>query len=170
METRAQVIRRWKRGLLLIAALFVLGFAGAIGWFIHKVEVHRRWYHRVEYLILQLAPKRPADVTPEQWAMCLLHTWNLHTNYGGLEYFPEEAREPFAAEFERHLQEPVTLKTIDQIWDDYTRFAPRSKGYMRYLPTTPSMLEEAEILVQNGGDYLLDEWLNRLERRKREEE
>jgi hypothetical protein len=170
METRAQVFRRWKRGLLLIAGIYVVGLGGAFGWVIYKATVHKNWYHRVDHLILQLAPKHPADVTPEQWAMCLHHTWNLHTNYGGLGYFPEEAREPFAAEFERHLKEPVSLTTIDQIWNDYTRFCPRSKGYMRYLPTTPAMLGEAEIQVRQLGADSLDAWVQRLGRYERGEE
>jgi hypothetical protein len=104
-------------------------------------------------VILQLAAKRPADVTPEQWAHCLQWTWNLHANYGWESYFPEQEREPFAREFERLLDGPVSLGTIDKIWDSYARHAPRANAYMHYRPTTPEMLQQA-----SAGSL---EWLNR---------
>src|SRR5437899_2994506 len=95
IETRAEVFRRWKRTLLVIATIYVLGVGGAFGWVVYKATVHNRWRRHVEQLILRLAPKRPTDVTPEQWAQCIHWTWNLHGNYGALGYFPEDQREPF---------------------------------------------------------------------------
>jgi hypothetical protein len=145
METRVQVWRRWKRGLLLIAVIYAAWVGYAFGWLFYKSAVHRRWQEHVKVLILQLAPKRPADVTPEQWAHCLQWTWNLHANYGGQSYFPEAEREPFALEFERLVEGPVRLDTIDKIWDSYVRHAPRAKPYMHFRPTTGEMFKQASV-------------------------
>jgi len=142
METKAQVWRRWQRGLFVIAGIYVTSVALAFGWLFYKGSVHRRWHDHVNALILELGPKRPAVVTPEQWAHCLQWTWNLHANYGWQSYFPGDQREPFVRDFERHLTEPVNLDTIDQIWDDYARHAPQSNRYMHFRPTTPEMLEQ----------------------------
>ncbi len=166
METRAQVWRRWKRGLTFIAALYALGLASTFGWVLYKTSAHRRWHDQVEYCILRLAPMRPLDVTPEQWSCCLHWTWNLHANYGWMGYFPDDEREPFLADFERHLKEPVSLATIDAIWDDYGRHAPKALAYMHYRPTTPPMLPDAAGKSQYQGYDSLDSWIEKLKKRE----
>jgi hypothetical protein len=157
MESTAQVWRRWKRGLVLIAAIYTFGLVSTFGWLLYKNAVHRRWYEHVNCCILRLAPKRPPDVPAGQWAHCILWTWNLHANYGGATYFPEEQREPFVADFERHLMEPVTLATIDAIWDDYATRAPKAQNYMHFRPTTSEMLVHAGRTQDS-----LDTWLEQL--------
>jgi len=168
METPAQFRRRWGRGLLIIAGIYGIGFAGALGWSFYKVHTHSKWYHHVEYLILRLAPHRPADVTPEQWSCCLHWTWNLHANHGAMSYFPEDQRDAFTADFERHLDGPTGLDTIDAIWDDYGRYAPRALGYMQYRPTKPPMLPDAAGQARYQGYEPLDWWIKELEKRERE--
>lgn len=142
-----------------------VGFAGVFGWASNRAAAHARWYRRVELQILKLAPRCPTEVTPAQWAQCLLHTWNLHCNFGHWSYFPHDQREPFIAEFEERLNGPVNLGTIDWIWDDYSRRVPRAASYLRYRPTTLQMLEDAELVP--GADSL-DRWLEELKVREQE--
>jgi len=164
METSAQVWRRWKRALGAIAALYVLVLVVVFGWYVHRQSVHMRWYRRIEYLILSLAPKRPANVTPQQWAQCLTHTWNLHVNFGPSGYFAESERERFAAEFDDRLEGTVSLDTIDWVWDEFARHAPGSRSYMRYRPTTTEMLEGASELP---NEEPLDWWIEQFQQQSR---
>src|SRR5579872_6564332 len=119
----------------------VLGTAVTFAWLVYRAHVHREWQQRVQVLILRLARNRPADVTPEYWTKCVLWTLKLHGEYGSLSYWPSEGRQPLIRDLERHLAEPVTLHTIDEIWEDYMRHAPRARPYLKYLPTTPQIQE-----------------------------
>lgn len=124
-----------------MAIMGLLGFASALtfAWLVYRAHEHRQWHQRVDILILRLARNRPPDVTPECWTFCVQWTRMLHGEYGGLYYFPAEEREPFVRDLERHLAVPATLWTIDAIWDDYVRHAPKAKSYLKYRPTTPEM-------------------------------
>ena len=168
MESRVQVVRRWKKIAVVIALVWVLGVTWRVATFAHGRYVHLRWYRHVELLILKLAPRCPADVTPAQWANCLSWTWNLHTNYGPSEYFGPRLQQPFAAEFERRLEGPVGLDTIDWIWDEFARCAPRSIGYNRYRPTTPQALSDVAE-GRTGPDSPLEWWIGTLRTRERED-
>ncbi len=168
METTDQVWRRWRKGLLVIAGIYGIGFAGAVGWVCYKQHVHSRWYRHVEYLILRLAPNRPAEVTPDQWAQCLQNTWNLHANYGAMQNLSEEECRAFVVDFERHLEGPISLHTIDAIWDDYGRHVPRARGYEHYRPTPPAMLERAAEEAKTQPADWLGWWIQRLKERERE--
>jgi len=128
-----------------------------------------QWYRRVEFLILRLADKQPADVSAAQWEQCLSCTWNLHVNYGPPGYFAEDRRDGFAAEFNRRLDGPVGLDTIDWIWDEYERNAPRAKSYDHYRPTTSPMLGQATELERGGQEVPLDSWVKMLEERERQQ-
>ena len=79
----------------------------------------------------------------------------------------EDQRDEFIADFERHLREPVTLGTIDAIWDDYIRHNPKAAPYARYRPTTPEMLAEADYQAQTQGPDWLGWWVKELERREK---
>ncbi|MBI3860961.1 MAG: hypothetical protein HY290_03610 [Planctomycetia bacterium] len=139
METKANVYRRWFKTVLIIVGMSVGSYAATFSWLMYKAHVHRRWHEHVQILILRLAPQRPDDVTPEAWALCVFWTLNLHGNYGGPSYFPEEQREPFVREVESMLREPVTLGTVDKVWDAYVRHAPRAQSYLQFRPTDPQM-------------------------------
>ena len=141
MESTAEVYRRWLHTLWIIVCMSVLGTAVTFAWLVYRAHVHREWQQRVQVLILRLARNRPADVTPEYWTKCVLWTLKLHGEYGSLSYWPSEGRQPLIRDLERHLAEPVTLHTIDEIWEDYMRHAPRARPYLKYLPTTPQIQE-----------------------------
>jgi hypothetical protein len=78
-----------------------------------------------------------------------------------------DQREPFVREFERLLDGPVTLNTIDEIWYEYVRHNPRARPYLKYLPTTPQMLQTAEELKNHPQTEALDIWVKKLEERER---
>lgn len=155
MESTAEVYRRWRRTLGIIICICVAGTAITFAWAVYQTHVHRQWGQRVEILILRFARQRPADIAPETWTKCVYWTLKLHGEYGGMSYFPSDSREPLTRDLERHLAEPVTLQTIDAIWDDYVRHAPKARPYLRFRPTTPQ--------IQDG--YSTDESIESLIRR-----
>jgi hypothetical protein len=168
MESTANVYRRWTRTILLIVCISGISTVLAFCWMVYKSRLHMNRVRHVELLIMRLAKKRPSDVNEAQWANCLFWTWQLHTNYAHSSYFPTKEYDPFIAEFERHLNGPVTIKTIDAIWDDYMRHAPSARRYDRFRPTTAAALEAVEELKkQPYTEYSLDMWIDRLDRRER---
>lgn len=111
-----------------------------------------------------MGPRKPESVTDKQWAQCLMHTWNLHTNYGGYSYWTDApVRNRFSDRFREFLGGEVNLSTIDSVWDEYQAAAPGAKSYDRYRPTTPEWLRDAE-----GTHYTLNFWLETLADRKRQ--
>lgn len=165
METRAQVIRRWRRTLLLIACIWGIGLAAGAGWLYHKIEDHRHWYREVEHQILRLAAKKPDGVTAEQWAACITWMWNLHSNYGWESDFPEERREPFLREFTQHVDGPGSFDTVDWFWDEYIRCAPRAGTYPQWRPDTAEMRKDDKVHPELTIEPL-DFWLTKLKRRE----
>jgi hypothetical protein len=155
VESTAEVYRRWKRTLGLTVCISAVGTAVSFAWLVYRAEVHRHWERRVQVLILRLARKRPADVTPEYWTKCVVWTLQLHGQYGNLSYFPSAGRQPLIRDLERRLAEPVTVHTIDDVWDDYVRHAPKARPYLIYRPTANQ--------IQNG--YSTDESIESLIRR-----
>jgi hypothetical protein len=145
------------RNKLSTAAVVLLSIACAACWFgvFWPHLRHGRWYREIECLIVELAPRRPRDVTPRQWAYCLHHTWNLHTNYGNAVYWDACRAQEFKAEFRDRLRGEVRLDTIDWFWDAYVSAAPRAGNYLRYRPTHPEHLKEAD----SQGEYDLAHWL-----------
>jgi hypothetical protein len=150
---RSSAIRRH----LVRGAVAFLAIACATFWFGFLQPLHRhiRWYREIECLIVELAPRRPSEVTPERWAYCLHHTWNLHSNYGNSVYWDASRAAAFEEEFRDRLQNKVGLDTIDWFWDAYVRGAPRARHYLRVRPTPAERLMEAD----SSHEYDLDHWL-----------
>lgn len=111
---------------------------------VRPVEQRDQWYKDVEYRILRLAEKPPADLSGAQWASCIGWTWNLHTNWGPAPDFDAAERDRFLAEFEQRLEGERNLGTIDWIWDQYCRYTQGGKSYSKsFRPTTPESLKQA---------------------------
>src|SRR5687768_9832635 len=93
-----------------------------------------------------LADKRPPDVPPGQWEFMVGNTMNLHLNCGlSPANVDREQMWPFLEELERRLQGPVTVATIDWIWDEYARITRGGRGYgERYRPTRSPDLQYAQ--------------------------
>ncbi len=155
---------RWYLGCLIPPAIGLVALACIFVYLIVVHHHHRLWYQGVEYRILRLAEKRPAEVSPDQWAFCVYWTWQLHDNYGGYEFFDPARRGPFLAEFDRRLDGRVDLGTIDWIWDQYVEHAKGRYFSENFRPTSPQRLRQ----VSEGkmGELNLQEWLDKLNERR----
>jgi hypothetical protein len=158
--------RTWftlRRLIFGLAILAISGVAGRICFVLFEVQRHRVWYRSVEERIIRLADKRPADVSPNQWAYYLYWTWNLHCNYGAIRWLPQEDQGRFLSEFDRRLSGKVDLTTIDWIWDEYVKHSPGSIHYSdRFRPTNPENIRAW--FTEQTESYHLEEWLERLKR------
>jgi hypothetical protein len=126
-------------------------------------QQHGEWYRAVEDHIIMLAGRRPEGVSPSQWAYCVHWTWQLHSNFGGYEYFDHNERAGFLAEFDRRLGGAVELGTIDWIWDEYVEHTTGGRNYARnYRPTERSHLRAFS--AGRLGEYDLGPWLAKLSR------
>ena len=135
---------RW----IAVAAVLVLAGGAAAFWFlvIEPNLEHRQWSDRVRAELNSLADKRPADVPPGQWKFMVGWNLNLHGNWGVLHtWVDRDQKWPFLEELERRLQGPVTVATIDWIWDEYARITKGGRGYgERYWPTQSPDLQHAD--------------------------
>ncbi|HUG19433.1 MAG TPA: hypothetical protein VMM56_10670 [Planctomycetaceae bacterium] len=118
----------------------------------------------METAITRLALHRPSDLTDDQWAYCILYTWNLHTGYGGVpSYVPTDDLERIVAEFETRIDAGPDLATIDWLWEEYFRAYPRARNYNKYWPTSPDYLARFE--AGDHGGYPLSYWRSKYEQR-----
>lgn len=148
-----------RRLLVAVAVIIVLIGLSSLSFVLISRHQHLSWYRNVEDHILRLADRRPEGVSPSRWAYCLHWTWNLHTNYGGYEYWDRSERTRFLGEFDRRLKGKVDLGTIDWIWDEYVEHTSGGRSYsQRYRPTDP---ENARAWFREGS-YDLQTWLDEL--------
>lgn len=148
-----------RRCIKTVVVLVVLGCGLAWLASVVKREQHGLWYRKVECLIKQIGRQRPPGISDKQWAQCILHTWNLHTNYGGRFDWNAESRNRFIKEFRERLREQDGLKTINWFWDAYIAAVPRGHRYLRYRPTTLYWMKEAESMnydVRQWGTAIPD--------------
>jgi hypothetical protein len=133
---------------LAIAAVLVLTAAAATFWVLAlgPIREHRHWYDRVRADLYLLADKRPAEVPASQWEFMVGWTINLHSNSAAARQWVDRGEIwPFVEELERRLQGPVTVATIDWIWDEYARITKGGRLYgERYRPTQSSDLQHAQ--------------------------
>jgi hypothetical protein len=131
-------MRRYRRIVLLVVG--VVAVSGVLAfWFrgVEPIQSNSRWYTRVRGDIMQLAHKRPPEVSKVQWECVVGWTINLHGNCGGINSAVDPAwRDGFADELERRLQGPITLADIEWIWDEYARHTTFGQTYSeRWQPT-----------------------------------
>src|SRR4051794_24884310 len=95
----------WPVGLAAVGGVFFFWFQ-----YVEPRRSHGRWYSRVREDILELAHKRPPDVTKGQWKFVVGWTINLHGNCGSIHSAVDPAwRDEFAEELERRLAGSITL-------------------------------------------------------------
>lgn len=130
----------------MILAVAITGVVlGLLAWFeraaIKPIRDHHHWSQRVRADYDRLARIRPPGATRGQWEFLVGWTENLHGNYGGYYAIRDPARAArFADELEDRLRRPVSVATIDWIWDEYMGFS-RGRTYDRYRPTrSPDLL------------------------------
>jgi|APCry1669189000_1035189.scaffolds.fasta_scaffold227795_1 hypothetical protein len=135
------------RWIAVAAALALTGGATA-AWFLalEPIHEHLSWFGRVRADLYSLADRRPADVTPGQWEFMVGWTINLHANSAAAKKWVDGGEIwPFVEELERRLKEPVTVATIDWIWDEYARFTKFGRLYgERYRPTQSPDLQHVQ--------------------------
>lgn len=141
--------------LCVLACLAVLGATVFVGIGLFRIHQHRQAYRDVEREITRLALRKPESVNNSQWATCLLHTWNLHTNYGP--FLTSDELQKAADQLRAGRAE---LETIDEFWMLYVRLtngrAARYDDANR--PTQPKFLDELKDRSATDNDDL-NEWL-----------
>lgn len=152
-----------RRFVNIFVLLLIVAIVAAASGFYRYLDSRIANYSRIETLIAQLAMTRPRDVTDPQWSGCIYWTWQLHTNYGGDNYFDHAASCTFADEFEQRLDGQVSLQAVDWIWDQYIQHTKGAQRYSdKYRPTTDEYLDSAD-----KWDYpSLDEWKSRFRERR----
>lgn len=144
---------RFFRGLVIGAVIATAGVMLVV--YLHLVRDSRA-HDNVELAILELSLNKPDSVTSSQWSLCLLHTWNLNSNYAAA----------LDADELNELAEVLragdgTTRVIDDFWSKYVSLTDgRAASYdAHYRPTTPAML--AQDYGSASGDYGLEYWISR---------
>jgi len=96
--------------------------------------------------MMRLVEKRPSDVPPGQWEFAVGWTINLHANCGSwADAMSISKAQAFSLELEERVRGPVSLATIDWIWDQYGSFTTQGKLYAdKYRPTRSPEFKHAE--------------------------
>jgi hypothetical protein len=133
-----------------LAAILALAGIAAYVWFLflwlRPIYEHRKWSERVKANLYALCWKRPPEVPSGQWEFMVGWTIMLQNGCGSHHtVVDQDQKGPFLDELERRLQEPVTVATIDWIWDEYARITPGGREFgERYRPTRSPDLESAQ--------------------------
>jgi hypothetical protein len=135
-----------RRGCL-VAAIFLL--AGGVAFWLRIVEPirrHNEFCEKVRADFKSLAKKRPPNVSRKQWENVVAWTLNAHANCLTFHRnIPPDEMVRFEAELKQRLAGPVSLETIDWIWDEIVRLTPGGQRYSDdWRPTLPERLKEFE--------------------------
>ncbi len=154
--------RRVPAGMIPVV-LIVIVLCAFFATYMYRYGRHQRVSGRMDTAILRLALNRPDDLTDDQWAYCILWTWNLHCNCGVLpSLIPTTDLERIATELESKIDAGPNLDTIDWLWDEYVQSAPGAHNYERFRPTSPDNQSELEVGAHAGNP--LSKWCSKYER------
>ena len=143
----------------IVIAVFTISAVG--GYYYFSSMKPRNHSENVDALIQSLADKRPADMTPAQWACAVEWTRSLHEN----SLLISQTSTWEIAAFERRLREKLTesvdMQTIDWIWEEYANAGPAGKGYQRFKSQMLKEIEAAGKLddSEDGGNPF-EQWDN----------
>jgi hypothetical protein len=129
-----------------ISALIVAASVMVALWYRQATEPSRE-AAKLHALILSLAVRRPNNLTSKQWESAIAWTNNLHSNSLPFEFTDGPAIRSLRLQLEAKLESPVTIETINWIWDQYAELCPLGA---RYQPWRKVMLDEIEI---GGGNW-----------------
>jgi hypothetical protein len=133
------------------ASVLVVYFGG-----IRPLQLHSAAAKRMDRAIARLADKCPAGLTDDQWAYCIVWTWNLNSNYGHFNFVPTEDLLRIEEELQRRIDAGADVATIDWIWDEYVRAYPRAANYEHFRPTDGRNKADFEAGAHDG--YPLSFW------------
>ena len=148
---RSPLMRNQKRFFALFGLVAAVT-AGALFW-INVIEPSRRHFAFCQDVTSQLetlAYKRPSGLSRQQWQQ--IFSWTLNANANTFPWAKEMApadMDEFQINLRKELSQPVTLNTVDWIWDEMARLTPTGRRYAdRYRPTTQQKLQE---FTEGGG-------------------
>ncbi len=140
------------RALLIVTAMISVVMSLWL-WLIAPLDRHRAASQETEIAILSLATKRPPELTPDQWAYCILWTWNLHCNFGQTPAIPTQDLDQIASGLQERVEQGPDLATIDWVWDQYMESYPPARSYEHFRPTAPEN-QDAFQAGAHGGNPL----------------
>ena len=106
---------------------------------------------KMETTIMRLAVSGPADLTDDQWAYCIVWTWNLHCACGTHpSLLPTAELTRLVAELQAKIDAGPNLATIDWFWDEYIRLASGAHNYSHFRPTSPHNRSDFEAGAHGG--------------------
>jgi|GEM_PF-1549629 hypothetical protein len=150
-------VRRYVfHGLCVAVVLIVCGFCAFIAWHLIKFHRHGEVSHRMQIAITRLAFHRPKELTDDQWAYCILSTWNLQIGYAHPSYIPTADMKRIVEELEAKIEAGPDLGTIDWFWDEYYRVYPSTQSNEWMRPTT--LENRSQFEAGDHGGYPLSYW------------
>ena len=149
---------------IAVAGFFPLLFVLIGVWFylsqVAPRQRHRKVADRMSLTILSLAEKRPAELTEDQWAFCVMWAWNLHNNYGLVpEYVPTAELERIETHFRVKIDQGVDVRLFDWLWDEYIQAYPGASFYNHWRPSADHNREAFGSGNHSGNP--LSEWQQR---------
>ena len=142
-----------RRFWLIMLILAAVGVGFWLGW-LEPRKRHQEFCQSVRAELSTLPKKRPPGLTRRQWNNVVGWTIQGHSNSLVANWWiPRAEMDRFLTELRERLRGPVTLSTIDWIWNEFERLAPDyGPTYSRNRrPTSPEKLREFE---ENGGTWL----------------
>src|SRR5262245_12315162 len=135
-----------RQGWLLVTILTLVGGIAVWLFLLEPIQRHGKFSSNVRADLESLAKNRPPNVSRKQWENIVGWSLNAHANCFG--YWHELSRDEmnrFQAELKQRLARPVTLETIDWIWDEFVPLSHVAQWYSdQYRPTRPERLKEFE--------------------------
>lgn len=115
----------WFAALVLVVACVV----PAALWVSRQLQ-HFRDRQAGRELVVQLQQRRPADVDPETWEWATNWAITAYCNVCfSQEHVSEEEQRRFNADMAERLQGPVSLATVDWVWERLGQKGPHGQRY-----------------------------------------
>lgn len=134
------------RSCVAVSILLLVG--GLACWlrFVEPIRRHGEFCRHVRHDLESLATKRPSGVTQKQWEHVVAWTLNAHGNCLTFHTeIPQNEMDRFKTELKQRLAGPVSLQTVDWIWDEIVRLTPNGQQYStNWRPTLPERLKVFE--------------------------
>lgn len=140
------VVSTSRRRPWVISLITILVIAAGFAWYRDITEPYRE-AEKMRVLILSLADRRPASLSPKQWESAVAWTNNLHCNSLVWGFTNAPAIRDLRVRMESQLDREVTMDTIIWIWDQYAKLCPLGASYQKWRKV---MLDEID---SGGGNW-----------------